>query len=47
MMERDDHARVEYIKGILGEPYYEGPSCMVYNIDCIEAMQALSPSDAR
>jgi adenine-specific DNA-methyltransferase len=35
--------RLEFVRSVLGEPYRVG--CLVYNVDCVEAMRALT--DAR
>ena len=29
------------VKKILGEPYYESEGCLIYNLDCLQAMQEL------
>lgn len=33
---------MEFVRKILGEPYYSSSSCMIYNMDCTVAMESLS-----
>lgn len=32
---------LEKVKAILGDPYYETKDCVIYNMDCVEAMQLI------
>lgn len=32
---------LEFVKDILGKPYYEAPGCLIYNVDCLSAMRLL------
>lgn len=36
--------QLDFIKQILGSPYYEAPNCLLYNQDCLNAMQKLPDS---
>jgi DNA modification methylase len=29
------------IANILGKPYFQAPNCLIYNMDCLEAMKLL------
>ena len=32
----------EGIRNMLGKPYFESPDCIIYNLDCLEAMKKIS-----
>ena len=33
---------MERILGLIGEPYYSSDNCVIYNMDCVAAMERLS-----
>jgi adenine-specific DNA-methyltransferase len=32
---------MQALRALLGHPYFEAPNCMIYNMDCLEAMRRL------
>jgi adenine-specific DNA-methyltransferase len=32
---------IKQVTQILGKPYFQSPNCLIYNLDCLEAMQKL------
>ncbi|QHN71107.1 DNA methylase incomplete domain protein [Mollivirus kamchatka] len=37
-----EDSRLDMIRDVLGRPYYEQDNCLIYNIDCVEAMDRLA-----
>lgn len=37
-----EDSRLDMIRDVLGRPYYEQDNCLIYNADCIEAMDRLA-----